>query len=108
MIDVRLIRENPKAVKDNIKKKHQHDKLPLVDKVVKLDAEWRKLKYREDGLRRERNRISLKINELKKKGKGARAEIRKAKAIPSKIEKLQIKRKLIIFLFVFLALGILK
>jgi len=93
MIDIRLIRENAKVVKDNIKKKHQHEKLPLVDKVLKLDAEWRKLKYREDGLRSQRNKISMKINELKKKGKDARVEIRKAKAIPLKIEKLQIKRR---------------
>ncbi len=48
MIDIKLIRENPELVKKNIKKKFQEKKLLLVDKVKKLDEEWRKLKYKED------------------------------------------------------------
>ena len=58
MIDIKLVRENPKLVKENIKKKHQNEKLVFVDKVGKLDGEWRKLKYQEDVLRNERNKIS--------------------------------------------------
>jgi len=93
MINIKLIRENPKLVKENIKKKHKKDKLALVDKVKKLDDEWRKLKYQEDGLRSERNKISEEINQAKKKKKNASGLIKKAKAIPGKIEKSQIKRK---------------
>ncbi len=93
MIDIKLIRENPELVKENIKKKFQDEKLVLVDKVKKLDEEWRKLKYKEDNLRSERNKISKEINELKKKKKSVTKEIKKAKEIPGKIEKLQIKRK---------------
>jgi len=93
MIDIKLIRENPNLIKENIKKKFQNEKLDLVDEVVKLDKEWRNLKYKEDGLRSERNKISKKINELKKNNKNASKEIKDAKEIPKKIEKLQIKRR---------------
>ena len=111
MIDIKLIRENPDLVKENIKKKHQEEKLVLVDKVRKLDEEWRKLKYGEDVLRSERNKISEEINQAKKsaarcipKGhktpkhgmrgqKNISALIKKAKEIPKKIEKSQEKRR---------------
>ncbi len=93
MIDIKLIRENPKLVKENIKKKHQNEKLVLIDKVRKLDKEWRELKYNEEKLRSERNKISKKISELKKAKKKADKEIKEAKEIPGKIEKSQEKRK---------------
>lgn len=93
MIDIKLIRENPDLVKENIKKKYQNEKLLLVDKVRKLDEEWRRLKYIEDGLRSERNKISNEINKAKKQKKDAKPLIKKAKEIPGKIEKSQIKRR---------------
>jgi seryl-tRNA synthetase len=93
MIDIKIIRENIKLVKDNLKKKFQKEKVSLVDKVKKLDEEWRKLKYDEDILRSGRNKISQQINELKKAGKTAVKEIKKAKEIPKKIEKILDKRK---------------
>lgn len=95
MIDMKLIRENSKLVKENLKKKFQKEKIPLVDKVKKLDEEWRKLKYQEDGLRNERNKISKEINQAKKSKNEKKAKnlIKKAKAVPGKIEKSQIKRK---------------
>jgi len=85
MIDIKLVRENPELVKDNIKKKFMNDKLPLVDKVRKLDEEWRKLKYKGDALRLERNKISQEINQAKKQKKDIKALIKKAKEIPRKI-----------------------
>ena len=93
MIDIKLIRENPELVKENIRRKFQDEKLILVDNVKKLDEEWRKFKYKEDNLRSERNRISEDINELKKSKKDAKNEIKKAKEIPEKILRLQDKRK---------------
>ena len=93
MLDIKFIKENEKLVKDNIKKKFQKEKLPLVDKVIELDKNWRKLKYGEDGLRSERNSISKKINELKKSGKSAGPEMKKAREIPGKIAKSEEKRK---------------
>jgi len=95
MIDIKLIRENPELVKENIKKKFQNNKLPLVDKVIQLDEKWRKFKFDEDNLRSERNRISQKINELIKSKKDAKSELKKAKEIPREIEKIQGKRKIL-------------
>jgi seryl-tRNA synthetase len=93
MIDIKFLRENPELVKENIKKKFQNDKLKLVDIVLKIDEEWRTLKYQEDNLRSERNKISQKINELMKAKKDAKKEIKQAKDIPLKIEKIQEQRK---------------
>jgi len=93
MIDIKLLREDPNGIKENLKKRFQEGKIKLVDEVIKLDEEWRKLKYKEDGLRSDRNKISQKINELKKAKKPASKEIKEAKEIPSKIEASQDKRK---------------
>jgi len=95
MIDIGLIREDPKAVKENIKKKFQDKKLPLVDKVKKLDDEWRKGKYKGDSLRQERNKISEEINKAKKAKdeKKAKQLIKQAKEIPGKITKNEEKGK---------------
>ncbi|MFH1801500.1 MAG: serine--tRNA ligase [archaeon] len=93
MIDIKLIRENPELVKENIRKKFQDSKIPLVDKVLKLDSEWREIKYSEDKLRSERNKISQEINQAKKQKKDASRLIKTAKEIPGKISKLEEKRK---------------
>ncbi len=95
MIDINLIRENPELVKENIKKKFQKEKIPLVDEVLEYDEKWRKLKYEEDNLRSERNKISRKINEaIKLKDKKKAEELKKrAKKIPEKIEESKLKRK---------------
>ena len=91
MIDIKLIRENAKQVKENIKKKFQTQKLVLVDKIKKLDDEWRKLKYQSDNLRKERNKISEKINQAKKAKQDIKDLIKKAKEIPEKIKKIEDK-----------------
>src|SRR3990167_7118099 len=95
MIDIKLIRENPALVRENIRKKFQNEKLPLVDEVIKFDSEWRNLKYKEDTLRSERNRISELINQAKKNRneKSANELIKKAKSIPDEIAKVQENRK---------------
>src|SRR3989344_4482032 len=95
MIDIQLIRESPEIVRENIRKKFQNEKLPLVDEAKKLDGEWRKLKYREDGFRSERNKISEKINGLMKAKKKSQAEelIKKAKSIPEEISRIEERRK---------------
>jgi len=69
MIDIKFLRENPEVVKDNIKKKFQDRKLPLVDEVIELDLESRTVKAEADNLRSERNRISKEIGGLMAKGK---------------------------------------
>ena len=61
MIDINLIRNNPELVKENIKKKFQDKKLPLVGEVISLDKELRNIKVKADNLRNERNTLSKEI-----------------------------------------------
>ena len=69
MLDIKFVRENKDIVKDNIKKKFQDEKLPLVDEVITLDEEFRKLKNNQDELRSKRNSISNEIGNLMREGK---------------------------------------
>ena len=78
MIDIKFLRENPDVVKENIKKKFQDSKLPLVDEVIELDAESRKVKQEADDLRASRNKISKEIGALMAQGKKEEAEAKKA------------------------------
>ena len=78
MIDIKLIRENPELVKENIKKKFQDDKLVLVDEVKKLDEEYRALRTSADELRSKRNSISKQIGALMSQGRKEEAEQVKA------------------------------
>ncbi len=78
MLDIKFVRENPELVKENIKKKFQEAKLPLVDEAIDLDRRFRESKARADSLRAERNRISKEIGGLM--AKGLRDEAQKVKA----------------------------
>ncbi len=93
MIDIKLIRDNPELVKENIKKKFQDEKIILIEEILKLDRKWREIKLEEDQLRSSRNNISKKISEIKKAKKDASKFLEEAKEIPKKIEKLETKRK---------------
>lgn len=74
MIDIKLIRENPEIVKENIKKKFQDEKLPLVDEVKELDLKVREVKQKGDQMRADRNRMSKEIGGLMREGKKEEAE----------------------------------
>ena len=91
MIDIRLIRESPEIVKENIKKKFQNHLLPFVDEIKNKDAEWRNLKVKTDELRHERNEVSKEVNEAKKASKPVDILLKKAKEIPDKL--LEIEQK---------------
>ena len=69
MIDIKLIRENKDLVKENIKKKFQDEKLPLVDEVFDLDTKWREARVNADTLRAKKNETSKAIGSLMKDGK---------------------------------------
>jgi seryl-tRNA synthetase len=69
MIDIKFLRENPDAVRENIKKKFQDEKLPLVDEVIKLDEERRSNQQKADEIRAHRNKISKEIGALMGQGK---------------------------------------
>ena len=74
MIDIKLIRENPELVKENIRKKFQDEKIPMVDEVIALDQEVREVKQKGDALRADRNRMSKEIGGLMKNGQREEAE----------------------------------
>ncbi len=74
MLDMKFLRDNPELVKENIKKKFQDAKLPLVDEVIALDAEFRALKKEGDELRASRNQLSKQIGALMGQGKKEEAE----------------------------------
>lgn len=74
MIDMKFLRENPEAVKENIRKKFQEEKLPLVDEVIALDADARKTQQEADTLRANRNKLSKQIGALMGQGKKEEAE----------------------------------
>lgn len=88
MIDIKFLRENPDAVKQNIKNKFQDNKLPLVDEVIKLDLESRKIKGEADALRASRNKNSKLIGALMAQGKKDEAEEMK-KRVNSDAERLK-------------------
>lgn len=100
MIDIKFLRENPDAVKENIKKKFQDSKLPLVDEVIALDAESRKTQQEADDLRANRNKISKEIGALMGQAKKnpdllQEAEAKKQEVANSakKLEELEEKEK---------------
>ena len=93
MLDIKYVRENPEKVKENIKKKFQDQKLPLVDEVIKLDADIRELKVKGDNLRQERNTISDEIGKLfrEKKVDEANAKKQVVVDINKKLEEIELE-----------------
>lgn len=93
MIDIKLLRENPELVKENIKKKFQDEKLVLVDEVIELDEKLRSFKTEGDNLRSERNKTSKEIGSLMGQGKKDEAEEAKAhvKEINDKLTDIEAK-----------------
>ncbi|MBR5931563.1 MAG: serine--tRNA ligase [Lachnospiraceae bacterium] len=77
MLDIKFVRENAEAVKENIRKKYQDEKLPLVDEVIALDRENRDIKAEVEALRANKNKISKEIGKLM--GQGLKEEAEKVK-----------------------------
>lgn len=94
MLDIKLIRENPKLVRVNIKRRQDKEKLKLLTKVIKLDTKWRELTKEVNALRKSRNEISLEIAKLKKAGKKDQAitKMKEASKLPTKISQVERKR----------------
>ena len=95
MIDIKFLRENPDAVRENIKKKFQDAKLPLVDEVIEYDAKSRAAQQEADAIRAEKKKISKQIGILMKQGKKEEAQAVKEKvADNSRLDELDaIKRE---------------
>ena len=93
MLDIKFLRTNPDIVKQNIKNKFQDEKLPLVDKVIELDKEFRESKTRAEALRANRNKVSKQIGALMGQGKKEEAEEIKKQVtdMASELEALSVK-----------------
>ena len=95
MLDIKFVRMNPDKVKENIKKKFQDEKLPLVDEVLELDQENRDIKQEVEALRADRNKISKQIGACMAQGKKEEAEELKKKVQENadRVESLSAKEK---------------
>ena len=95
MLDIKFLRENPDVVKENIKKKFQDNKLPLVDEVIELDAKKRAAQQEADSLRANKNKIAKEIGALMAQGKKEEAEETKKKVaeFSSRLTELEAQEK---------------
>ena len=95
MLDLKFVRNNPETVKENIKKKFQDEKLPLVDEVLELDQKNRDIKQEVEALRAERNKISKQIGACMAQGKKEEAEElkKKVQANADRVESLSSEEK---------------
>ena len=86
MLDIKFIRENPEAVRKDLQKRNEKEKLEWLDDLLKIDVEYRKLLQENQKLRQRRNKVTDEINKLKKQGMEIKDKIQEAKEIPSKIK----------------------
>ena len=86
MLDIRFVRENPEIVKENIKKKFQDHKLPMVDEVIDLDAKRRAAIVEADNLRSERNKLSKQVGMLMGQAKKDPSKLAEAEEVKAKVK----------------------
>ena len=89
MLDIKLIRENPKLVRNNLMKRGDPENLRMLDELIDFDQKWRKHLTELNEIRHERRLITTMIAALKKKGKDAKKELSKAKRIDTEITALE-------------------
>ena len=95
MLDIKFVRENPDVVKENIRKKFQDQKIPMVDEVIALDQENRNIKQEVESLRANKNKISKQIGALMAQGKKEEAEEvkKEVEASGARIDELSAREK---------------
>jgi seryl-tRNA synthetase len=91
MMDIKLVKENPRAVILSLENRGAADKVPLVERAAKADAEWRKFKTEVDRLRHRQNELTAEVAALKKKGSPIEDKLAEVKDIPKKIKDLEAK-----------------
>jgi seryl-tRNA synthetase len=89
MLDIKLVRENPALVRKNLRRRGEPDKLELLERLIKNDAEWRSGLRRLEGMRRRRNLLTEEIAGLKREGKPTAKKIREMKKLPGDIKSLE-------------------
>ncbi len=86
MIDIKLVRENPDIIRENLKKRGDAEKQKMFEELIEMDKKWRNLTTDVQKLKTERNRISEEIIKLKKQGKDAEEEIRRSSELANEIK----------------------
>jgi seryl-tRNA synthetase len=91
MLDIKFVRENPEAVRENLKKRGMPEKIQDVNQLLSLDSKWRELLTEADRLRRSRNEITQAIAQARKKGQETTSLLKQAEAIPEKIRTIEVQ-----------------
>jgi seryl-tRNA synthetase len=89
LMDIKLVREDPKIIVASLKKRGAIAKVPLVDEAVKADAEWRRFKTDVDKLRHKQNELTAQVAGLRKKGAPIEDKLKEVKDIPQRIKELE-------------------
>ena len=89
MLDVKLLREDPEVIRNDLRKRATPEKLGLVDKAIEDDREWRKLKIEVDDLRHRQNELTARVAELKRQGRSTDDVMHEIKDIPERITRLE-------------------
>jgi seryl-tRNA synthetase len=91
LLDLKLVRENPEVVRENLRKRGALEKIEELDRLLSLDSKWRETLAEADRLRRSRNEITQKIAEARKKGQDSSDLMKQAETIPAKIKELEVR-----------------
>ncbi|MFH1456474.1 MAG: serine--tRNA ligase [archaeon] len=90
MLDIKLFRENPDVIRENLRRRKDDEKLKWIDEVIKNDQKAKKIKSELDSLRSSRNSLSQQINKLKKEGKSVKKVLIEVKTVPARIRTLEV------------------
>ena len=91
-MDIKLIRDDPEAVRLNLERRHDREKLELLERVVEDDTRWRELTTRVNDLRARRNKISSEIGRVMKEGGDASSLRQEASRLPTMIDEVETER----------------
>lgn len=89
MLDIKIIREQPELVRENLKRRHDKEKLRLLDDLLEADKKWRAVTTEINDLRSKRNKLSLEVSKLKKEKKSVTKLLEEAKKIPDQLKELE-------------------
>ncbi len=89
MLDIKFVRENPEAVKENLRRRGEEARIPSVDELLDNDRKWRSLRTEADSLRSKRNKLTEEIAQLRRRGQDASNLVKEAEQIPDQIKTIE-------------------
>jgi seryl-tRNA synthetase len=89
MLDVKLLRESPDVIRNDLRRRGWNDELPLVDEAIQLDKKWRELKKQADDLRHRQNQLTGEVAQMKRAGEPIDEKLNEVKGIPQRIKELE-------------------